>query len=72
MGDDTKYAVIWPDAEARLSQRTLLNDGSGFHFLTELWYGGRYTVGAPSVFHTLFVHKNLNLIKIDWDNGDEI
>lgn len=26
MGDDTKYAVIWPETEARLSQRASLND----------------------------------------------
>lgn len=28
MGDDTKYAVIWPETEARLSQWASLNDSS--------------------------------------------
>lgn len=33
MADDTKYAVIWPQTEARARQRALLNDTGGFHFL---------------------------------------
>lgn len=30
MGDDTKYAVVWPETAARLRQPGLLNDTSRF------------------------------------------
>lgn len=32
MGDDTKYAVIWPETGARDSQRASLNGRSSFGF----------------------------------------
>lgn len=59
MGDDTKYAVVWPETAARLSQPGLLNDRSDF-LAAVRFPGGRVAwqedACTPSTFHTLFIH----------------
>lgn len=48
MGDDTKYAAVWPETAARLSQPGWLNDTS--HFLTAVrCSGGAAACGPPPV-----------------------
>lgn len=57
-GDDTKYAVVWPQTAARLSQPALLNDRSDFP--SAVRFPGGMTAWqedacTPPTFHTLFI-----------------
>lgn len=81
MGDDTKYAVIWPETEARLSQRASLNDRGVFHQHHHhhqiSWrhnrVAGRCILCLFCISHTVCLAQSLRgLVKIYWTPGNEI